>query len=361
MKRHGRYIALPQGRVSAAGMPACGKFFRFGCLGLFFIAGIVMHCRTVFGLTVINEVLPAGQPVVIDIVHRISLISDTIYLKDIAEIHSESSLEKRLAAIEIGRAPSPGESLMLAGTRIVREIGNQTWLPKNVRVKVPKTVVIHRRFQEIGNERFETKLREYLAETANGDELELRDLKLRGNRKFPVGTVRIDVSETDRNFAANPRIAGRISVTMQVMIDGHESGKVYASGWLDRFRQGVCVVRSVRRGTILSAGDVVLATINLSHTPGMIVESTAEVIGQRTRCYFKAGAPLKISMLEDPPIITRGDRVKLIASNGRMTVTTIGIAKSDGIKGERIMVENSRSSKTVTGYVRDAGTVVIHF
>jgi flagella basal body P-ring formation protein FlgA len=66
-------------------------------------------------------------------------------------------------------------------------------------------------------------------------------------------------------------------------------------------------------------------------------------------------------MLAIPPVVQRGDRVKIILENGPLTVETVGIAKGAGGIGEQITVKNITSKKTVLGRVKDASTVEILF
>jgi flagella basal body P-ring formation protein FlgA len=66
-------------------------------------------------------------------------------------------------------------------------------------------------------------------------------------------------------------------------------------------------------------------------------------------------------MLELPPLVHRGERVKLVAKNEILKVSTLGIAKSQGGKGERVKVVNISSQKTVVGVVTDASTVEVTF
>ena len=66
-------------------------------------------------------------------------------------------------------------------------------------------------------------------------------------------------------------------------------------------------------------------------------------------------------MLAVPPVIRKGDKVKIIAENGPLRIVTAGIAKGSGGIGEQIKVENISSQKTIVGRIKDDSTVEILF
>jgi flagella basal body P-ring formation protein FlgA len=65
-----------------------------------------------------------------------------------------------------------------------------------------------------------------------------------------------------------------------------------------------------------------------------------------------AGKPLTPSILESPTLIRRGQIVNLEARSGGLTVKMTGIAKSEGILGQIIDVENKATSRRVQAIVR---------
>jgi len=66
-------------------------------------------------------------------------------------------------------------------------------------------------------------------------------------------------------------------------------------------------------------------------------------------------------MVSVPPVIHKGDKVKLVAKSGNIKIVTFGIAKSAGGTGDQIRIENMTSKKTIVGRVKDASTVEVIF
>ncbi|MBW2155012.1 MAG: flagellar basal body P-ring formation protein FlgA [Deltaproteobacteria bacterium] len=152
-----------------------------------------------------------------------------------------------------------------------------------------------------------------------------------------------------------------MSVPVKVFVDGNPSGKIFLSGWVDRYVNVVCAGRFLPRNTILGAGDLRWVRINISKAPKNLITDVEQAIGKRLKQSLKEGQPLRSNMIAVPPVIKRGDRVKIVAQRGGLKVETVGIAKGSGALGEQIKVMNITSRKTVVGRIKDASTVRVLF
>jgi len=86
-----------------------------------------------------------------------------------------------------------------------------------------------------------------------------------------------------------------------------------------------------------------------------------EVIGKQVLRPLPARQPIRKSMLDDPPVIHKGDRVLIEARGGGLLVQTVGIAKAPGKAGETIAVQNQASGRDVLGVVMASGLVEVKF
>jgi flagella basal body P-ring formation protein FlgA len=89
------------------------------------------------------------------------------------------------------------------------------------------------------------------------------------------------------------------------------------------------------------------------------VTNPAEVAGLKLARALKTGDPLVSRAMLTPPVIHRGDTVKIVVRQGGMLATAVGVAQSDGTMGQTIRVENSNSKKIVRGQVRGPGIVEV--
>jgi len=86
-----------------------------------------------------------------------------------------------------------------------------------------------------------------------------------------------------------------------------------------------------------------------------------EVVGRRVKHGLKAGSVLLASAIEKPPLITKGDRVTIIAELPNLIVTAVGIAQGQGSAGDQIRVTNSMGKKEIIARVVDGSTVTVDF
>jgi flagella basal body P-ring formation protein FlgA len=101
--------------------------------------------------------------------------------------------------------------------------------------------------------------------------------------------------------------------------------------------------------------------MNISRLPGSVIRDLDTAIGKRLRRNIKAGNYLRQNMLAVPPLIQKGDKVKLVARSGNIKIVTYGTAREPGGAGEQIRIENLTSEKTILGRVIDASTVDVIF
>ncbi len=152
---------------------------------------------------------------------------------------------------------------------------------------------------------------------------------------------------------------GRRSVAIMVTVDGRDVAPVRLAGTIGLFRQVVCVERRLGRGSVLRRTDLVLVRKNLALLGENPVLSPAAAVGRRLTTSRPAGAVLYESMLEDPPLVRRNDRVTIVVASGRVRVTAPGLVRAPGRRGEMVPVKNLTSRKVIHARVRDAHTVEV--
>lgn len=86
-----------------------------------------------------------------------------------------------------------------------------------------------------------------------------------------------------------------------------------------------------------------------------------EVIGKQVLRPLPPSQPIRKIMLDNPPVIHKGDRVLIEARGGGLLVQTVGVAKAAGKAGETISVQNQASGRDVLGVVMSSGLVEVKF
>jgi len=117
---------------------------------------------------------------------------------------------------------------------------------------------------------------------------------------------------------------GNVRLTAIITSKGTAVGRVNLSAWVDVFRQVACARRNLKRGDIIRGGDLYLTRKNITRFSGDILTDVNSADGMMVRHGVKADTCLKKWMLERSPVVTRGDRVTILAESGALRITVPG-------------------------------------
>lgn len=98
-------------------------------------------------------------------------------------------------------------------------------------------------------------------------------------------------------------------------------------------------VRTLARGTVLSADDFMLRDTTMRMNPSE-PDTTAVVAGWVTRRTINAGEVLRSPAVEAPAVVNANSPVLIEWSDGNVSLTVHGIAARNGALGERIPVRS---------------------
>jgi flagella basal body P-ring formation protein FlgA len=131
------------------------------------------------------------------------------------------------------------------------------------------------------------------------------------------------------------------------------------AGFLVTVRQNLAVaLRPIRRGEAVDASNAGLSKLDTTFLAEDGYASLDDLAGLKAKTYIGQGKLISPAMLERPPLVHRGDIVKLVVRSGLISVQASAKALRDGALGDSLPVELLDSKKQVQGRVLDAGTVV---
>ena len=283
---------------------------------------------------------------------------EKVYLKDIAAIEGPARLKEQLGAIYLGYAPGPAKHRTLKGSWIESKIRSRKCFPSDAAVRIPESVRIGRTWQSIREKRFLEMFNAYIARQLKPHEADFRvsRFKVIGNDSLPEGKIRIEPVRQ-----ADARLLGHVSLTAIVRVDGKIERRVVLSGWVDRFEHVVCTTRSLTRSSIITEDDISTKRSNISRLPHNVLTSTQNVVGKRLKHALKADTVLLANMVEEPPLIKRGDTVTILAESSTLLVTALGVAQTKGGLGDQIRVKNCMNKKEIIARIVNASTVKVAF
>jgi len=112
---------------------------------------------------------------------------------------------------------------------------------------------------------------------------------------------------------------------------------------------------------VVMAKDVVTMMVDVPSLTHDFILNQDDVIGKQVLRPLLPGKPIRKIMLDDPPIVRKGDRVMIEVRQGGLLVQAVGLAKADGKSGDTIPVQNKNSGKELIGTILSAGLVEVGF
>ncbi len=145
--------------------------------------------------------------------------------------------------------------------------------------------------------------------------------------------------------------------TVELRCESNEPWRLYLNVEIHLYDQVVAAARNIPRNTRITPADLMTQEhiINKSHyTSYREIDAIVGMVAKQT---LREGAIVQPRQLSAPELVKRGDRVVIVADNGRVAIKMNGVALEDGRKGEQISIKNLSSSRIVKGYVSEMGVV----
>ena len=166
--------------------------------------------------------------------------------------------------------------------------------------------------------------------------------------------VRVELREAGRSSRPD-----RVPVTVSLWDE--QSDRLLKRGTVNVDVEGerpvVVAGRALRPGTRLTRDDLEVEMRPLSELGAHTVDDASSLIGQRMRRAVARGAVMQRGFAEEPPLVERGQRVKIRVASGALRIEMVGVAKQEGRAGEWIRATNERSQREVIGRLAKDGTI----
>ena len=144
------------------------------------------------------------------------------------------------------------------------------------------------------------------------------EFRVRRRNSSPLGLVQVAVEVFARG-GAEP-VMPDVSLVTQVSL----------------VRRVVSARRAINQGGSVRPEDVEMVPMTFARLDKLGLDDPAQVVGQRAKRFVAAGSILDASLLEQVPLITRGQLVSLTSVSGAVRVATTATATEEGLLGEII-------------------------
>ena len=159
----------------------------------------------------------------------------------------------------------------------------------------------------------------------------------------------------------NSQRGGMVAATLRFLSRGEEVRRLRITARVDVYGDVVVARHYLKKHDEIRETDLQVLSRNLSLLPPDVVTEVKEVLGKRATLSINSYETLRKSMVEEPPLIKKGDRVLLLVESPFFRITALGESKEEGRRGERVKLLNLSSKREVYGRVLDSKTVEINF
>ncbi len=306
-------------------------------------------------LAMILATLSPAQAMEISFREKASVSGEVVRLGDVAELGESTAVAASLAQQIVAQAPEAGTPLVLHGQGIVSQLRAKADAPAELSFAGAPATAVSRRAQNIDNERVMAMISEFFA--SNRHRLPPAQISFTPAAPLlpfaiPEGQLEVEV------IPSNPNILGSSSFSLILSVDGRVVKNMSVRGKLQAMAQVVVASQPLRRGLTLDSSHLGEAAVDIDSLPEAQFDPQS-LIGRVLTRSLAAGSPILGYMAEEPPVIRRGQMVRMVISTGALQLSATGMAHSDGRLEQMIKVQNLSSNKTIHGRVSGPGVVEV--
>ncbi len=279
----------------------------------------------------------------------------TITLGDIADFDEDTELSKTLATQTVAQAPSPGQQAELFSRSIIKYFEPRISPDTIITWRGAEKVTVSRNSISVSSSQILEIITAFLV--ANTDKLPEADIRFIAAEKplpflVPTGEMNWEV------IPSSPGIVKSTRFSIIFKVDGRVRKNMSVRGRLEILAPVVVATTQLPKGTILTRQNIATSIKDLTtlRTPGQNID---ELLGKKIKRTYKAGQVISLSQVEFPPLVRKGELVRIIVNTGKLFITATGIARNDGKINQTIRVQNTNSRKIVYCRVAAPGIVEV--
>lgn len=314
---------------------------------------------SLFITLVLMTYMPASAFVKINLFERTEIERDTILLGDIGHIFGENPQEvEKVKNVVLGNSPLVDNKRQIRREMIISRMKLSGIDLAAIQLISPDKVEIIRSSEKISHERIKKIVLTYLEKVLpwDRDDVDIKDIRITNNVILPKGKITYKVDSPP-----NADYVGLTPLTVSFYVNGKFEKKLLVTLDIEVMSDIVVTRKPLGRYKLITEEDICMKKIELSKVPSNVISQYEDVLGKRTRRTVDSNVALRTDLVELPPLIKRGDIVKIIVESEGLKITALGQAKEKGRRGEMIKVTNVDSSKEVYARVLDSNSVQVDY
>ncbi|MHA7816872.1 MAG: flagellar basal body P-ring formation chaperone FlgA [Pseudohaliea sp.] len=188
--------------------------------------------------------------------------------------------------------------------------------------------------------------------------------RLPGDRSDTTATAgrldpRLRLARCDQPLEAFAAAGNRLRGNTSVGVACPGAWRLYVPVKVETLRTVLALRRPLRRGETITAEDLDTVRMDTARLTRDYYTEPAAVVGHTLKRSAAGGTVLTSALVEEPPVIRRGQRVSLVSSASGIAVRAPGEALADARAGQRVRVRNLSSGKIVEGMALRSGGVKV--
>lgn len=301
--------------------------------------------------------LPAPARALVIQFHGETVVSErSIRLGDIAYITPVGGKAAIWMDKEVARSPDPGEKKLISSQSVIAALSRVPGAD-TIKWQGSSNVTVIRESIIIDRQKIEAIIAGFLHDNLfRLPQAALRFQIIRAPERITLPTGKLEYQV----IPSNQEIIGSSSFAIIFLIDGKTVANHTVRGKLEAIAQVVVASSRIRKGEIITPEKLQLTEIDISRIDSPY-RLPRQVIGMQAKRTITSGKPLTSRNVEAPPLVRRGELVRIIAKSGQMQISSTGIAAMDGRPGDSIRIRNIQSNKLIHARVQSPGVVTVKF
>ncbi len=170
---------------------------------------------------------------------------------------------------------------------------------------------------------------------------------------------RLRLQRCDKSLTFTLRDTGNHggNVAVRTRCEGSKPWAILVSAKVVMKLPVIVAKHNLAKGTRLTEADLEIIDVDTTTLAYGFVTNLADTLGKELTRPTVRGQPIRQASLSAPKVIKRGDAVVIEAHSRGISVSSQGIALSDGKVGQQIRIKNEQSQRTVMVEVLAEGRV----
>ncbi len=310
-------------------------------------------------LFLLSVTVAAADPLQIALTTKATVDEEHILLGDIAQIKGgENGQIEKLGQIDLGRAPSPGESQTIHRRQVEARLKQNGLDPSQYHLEDAGPIKVFRTYAGVSDAQIRAAVEAFIKNHApwQPDQMKIRPIGYNESHKLPPGELRLQVMAPKHTDWV-----GAIPFQVRLLVDGQQAKRVSVSAYIEVWQEVVVAVKPLGRNQPINRDDLQLQRMNMARVPANALVSLDQALGYRANRAIAVNSVLRTDQVDLPPVIRKGDVVQMLAESSQLKITTQAVAQENGGLGQTIQVINLASRKNVHARIIDAQTVKVEF